>query len=51
MIALTSSKLQVDHEWLSYSSCIWFTFSTFIGESVMRSANITNVSYNKMSAK
>ena len=27
----------MDHEWLSYSSCIWFTFSTFIGESVMRS--------------
>ena len=26
----------VDHEWLSYSSCVWFTFSTFIGESVMR---------------
>ena len=27
---------KVDHEWLSYSSCVWFTFSTFIGESVMR---------------
>ena len=29
----------VDHEWLSYSSCVWFTFSTFIGESVMRCNN------------
>ena len=26
----------VDEDWLSFSNCIWFTFSTFIGESVMR---------------
>ena len=30
---------KVDHEWLSYSSCVWFTFSTFIGESVMRNVS------------
>ena len=28
----------IDHDWLSYSACVWFTFSTFIGESVMRLA-------------
>ena len=33
----------IDEEWLSYSSCVWFTFSTFIGESVMRyEGNISN---------
>ena len=33
----------IDEEWLSYSACVWFTFSTFIGESVMRyEGNISN---------
>ena len=27
---------RIDPEWLSYGNCCWFSFSTFIGESVMR---------------
>ena len=36
LILFMTDPSKVDHEWLSYSSCVWFTFSTFIGESVMR---------------
>ena len=25
-----------DNEWKDFSNCLWFSFSTFIGESVMR---------------
>ena len=35
-ILFKTDEGSVDHEWLQYSNCIWFTFSTFIGESVMR---------------
>jgi len=35
-IIFKTQPLQIDPEWLSYSNCVWFTFSTFIGESVMR---------------
>ena len=27
---------RIDPEWLTYGNCCWFSFSTFIGESVMR---------------
>ena len=27
---------RIDPEWLNYGNCCWFSFSTFIGESVMR---------------
>ena len=33
----------IDPEWLTYGNCCWFSFSTFIGESVMRyEGNITD---------
>ena len=35
-IIFKTDPKNIDLEWLNYSSCIWFTFSTFIGESVMR---------------
>ena len=25
-----------DNDWKDFSSCLWFSFATFIGESVMR---------------
>ena len=34
---------RIDPEWLTYGNCCWFSFSTFIGESVMRyEGNIEN---------
>ena len=38
-ILYKTNEKSVDPEWLHYSNCIWFTFSTFIGESVMRLNN------------
>ena len=35
-IAFKINPKAIDKDWLSYSACVWFTFSTFIGESVMR---------------
>ena len=42
---------KVDHEWLSYSSCVWFTFSTFIGESVMRKVYMVHFSVKPLSPR
>ena len=38
-----TNPLGVDSDWLSYGNCCWFSFSSFIGESVMRyEGNIDN---------
>ena len=46
LILFMTDPSKVDHEWLSYSSCVWFTFSTFIGESVMRKVYRVHFSVN-----
>ena len=35
---------RIDPEWLTYGNCCWFSFSTFIGESVMRWGKISQKS-------
>ena len=38
-----------DDDWMHFSNCAWFSFSTFIGESVMRYNSMRNInlSYNQ----